>query len=108
MYGKCVQTKLILIGQIVKLVGKWPMVDCYFVLCIVIIIMGSNLQIITLVCSFELLDVNNYQLPSCFVTRVLANNVVHCMSNIISWLHDIFIGEQRRRFVPLESLALLG
>ena len=26
-------TKLILIGQIVKLVGKWPMVDCYFVLC---------------------------------------------------------------------------
>ena len=33
MYSKCVQPKLILIGQMVKLVGKWPMADCYFVLC---------------------------------------------------------------------------
>ena len=27
MYGKCVQPKSILIGQMVKLVGKWPMAD---------------------------------------------------------------------------------
>ena len=32
MYSKCVLQKLILIGQIVILVGKWPMADCYFVL----------------------------------------------------------------------------
>ena len=32
MYSKCVQPKN-LTGQIVKLVGKWPMADCYFVLC---------------------------------------------------------------------------
>ena len=31
-YSKCVQPKLNLIGQIVKLVGKWPMANCYFVL----------------------------------------------------------------------------
>ena len=29
MYSKCVQPKLILIGQVVKLVGKWPMTDFY-------------------------------------------------------------------------------
>ena len=34
MYSKCDQPKLIWIGQIVKLVGKWPMADCYFILCI--------------------------------------------------------------------------
>ena len=34
MYSKCVQPKLILIGQIVKMVGKWSMADCYFVLCV--------------------------------------------------------------------------
>ena len=34
MYSKCVQLKLILIGQIVKLVGKWPMANCYSAICI--------------------------------------------------------------------------
>ena len=34
MCSKCVQPKLILIGQVVKLVGKWPMANCYFAFCI--------------------------------------------------------------------------
>ena len=29
MYSKCVQPKLILIGQIVKMVGKWLMADLF-------------------------------------------------------------------------------
>ena len=42
MYSKCVQPKLLLIDQIVKLVGKWPMADYYFVLCILPLSMGSK------------------------------------------------------------------
>ena len=33
VYIKRGQPKLILIGQIVELVGKWPMANCYFVFC---------------------------------------------------------------------------
>ena len=30
MYGKFGRPKWILVGQMLKLVGKWPMADCYF------------------------------------------------------------------------------
>ena len=30
MYGKYGRSKSILLGQMLKLVGKWPMADCYF------------------------------------------------------------------------------
>ena len=30
MYGKYGRSKEILIGQMLKLVGKWPVADCYF------------------------------------------------------------------------------
>ena len=30
MYSKFGQPKWILVGQMLKLVGKWPMADCYF------------------------------------------------------------------------------
>ena len=42
MYSKCVQPKLLLVDQIVKLVGKWPMANYYFVLCILPQSMGSK------------------------------------------------------------------
>ena len=30
MYSKLGQPKSVLVGQMLKLVGKWPMADCYF------------------------------------------------------------------------------
>ena len=30
MYGKYGRSKQILVGQMLKLVGKWPVADCYF------------------------------------------------------------------------------